>query len=841
MKNQKIALVLALAALPLVACTKASSAPASSAPASSSSSSSSSSGEKADVRANGIYNYSAIDYADKNKILGAEEGYILDNFLGGIPLYDDGGTVLYNSRLSGLLDNYIPNYGFGVGRATINADLAGDPGPYTRYFHDFQTNDPGTFNAANSTDSVTSDMNDMFTIAYYDMKPNATSDGYEWYPVLASAMPIAVDADENGFANTWEVPVHADEDGFVYNTLSAKDGIKDFAGRRIQLEDYLTMYKLTLDNGWSRATDLGDATTGFAGVSAYSDAVSAGKTPSWDSVGIQIDAAKKALKFTFNTAKDPFYAMYYVSSSMYAPLPESFITAIGGADHYGIYNDTGAGASGLNAVDSVLSTGVYMPEAIEAGKQIIFKKNTTCCVSDEYHFAGYKYSVWPGAASDSTYAYTQYKEEKNLDAVAVPASKLSAEANNPELRKTKGSTVWKFQVNSCTQAEWNALFGTNGTIDQGKDNGYQCKPIMSNINFLNGLYASINRNELATTLGRNAAQGFFSGAYDYDPLNGLAYRDSDEGKAVLADRDPDTCGYNLTKAEKLFQIAIEQEQKKGNYTGGTAAEPVTITLDSWYQTTGQISQEGGLEASYLQNAFNEACRDKYGVELVIKNQAPAVWSDVYYQHMMVGQFDFGFGAISGNTLDPLAFCNTVCSDNRSGFTLSWGTDTSACEYDEETGEGSIMYDGKAWSFDALYEAGTAGAIAVEGESTPAFTYGEDSAGGQVQIAVASLDEGVNNAEFTLSYYVDSQVLITIDKVTWYNPVTKEEAPYDVDTVVSDDDNGTITINAPVDIKDAKPYDGFAAGIICVYYTQTVLGVMTTGLEIDVTVIFVQAA
>lgn len=857
MKNKTVALVLVLAALPLVACTKNSSSSKSDASTGSASASASASNSTSvpDARANGVYNYAAASYDEKAKMIGAEEGYILDNFLGGIPLYDSGGSVLYSSRLSGLLAKYIPNYGFGVGRATINSPMSATAEPtaaYQTYYHGFETADPATYNAMNAKDSVSSDVNGMFTMSYYEQKPNAAGDNYVWYPALASAMPVALNADPTTkLATKWRVKVHANEDGYVYNTLSTKSALSAFAGTKIQLADYITPYKLCLDNAWNRATDLADPSTGFAGVSAYSSA----KTKDWSVVGIQANDTEKSIDFEFNTPKNSFYAMYYVSSGMYSPIPSTFIDALDtfktgtqtGASLLGIYNDTGTGASGLTGVDSVLSVGVYMPEAVEAGTQIVFKKNPKCCVSSDYHFDGYKEWIWTAAASTYGYAYDQYKTYGNIDAVGIPSTKLAAESGNPERRQTLGDTVWKLQVNSCTQDLWNKLFGDNGTIDQGTDNGYACKPIMSNKNFLNGLYYAVNRTELATYLGRNGSQAFFSDAYDYDPEQGLSYRSSDAGKAVLAERSPNTLGYDATQAQKLFQIAVEQEQAKGNYKGGTAADPVVITLNNWYQSQGDIDNEGGKEAAYFTTAFNAACLDKYGVKLEINNQAPTVWSDVYYKHLMVGQYDLGFGSISGNTLDPLSFCNTCCSDNRSGFTLCWGQDTSVCEYDEETGIGAIMYDGKAWSFDALYEAGNTGTVAKDGESTPAVSFYVDSEGysdGSVVVQVPALGTGTADVSVRLSYYADPKVIVKVVKIAWYNPATKAEVLFfDPTTASSDDDNGTITCTGTIDLTQAKalgsaviPGYDVSYGYFSIYYSLEIAGIASVG-ELDSQVLF----
>ena len=83
-------------------------------------------------------------------------------------------------------------------------------------------------------------------------------------------------------------------------------------------------------------------------------------------------------------------------------------------------------------------------------------------------------------------------------------------------------------------------------------------------------------------------------------------------------------------------------------------------------------------------------------------------SDVYYKKMMLGQFDIGFGSISGNSYDPINFLEVLKSDNSSGFTLNWGVDTSAVD-------GSLVWNNEAFSFDALWEAADHGVIIQDEE------------------------------------------------------------------------------------------------------------------------------
>ena len=88
--------------------------------------------------------------------------------------------------------------------------------------------------------------------------------------------------------------------------------------------------------------------------------------------------------------------------------------------------------------------------------------------------------------------------------------------------------------------------------------------------------------------------------------------------------------------------------------------------------------------------------------------------------MMLGQFDIGFGSVSGNTLDPLNFLEVLKSDNSSTFTLNWGLNTNATDPDH-----LIEYDGKLWSFDALWTVADHGGYVVDGASKPIFSYSKD--------------------------------------------------------------------------------------------------------------------
>lgn len=824
MIKRKSPLLLAFGALVLVAC-GSSSLPISSSSSSSSlppsSTSVSSEDPNADLPlANGLFNYTAADYDEKAEILGQLEKWAQDEFLAGIPMYDSGGNVLYNGRLTIPSDVFIPNYGFGVGEGTINYPMTAAQEPvaaYRSYYHAWTQNEPTSINYMDAQDAVTSDFYALISSSYYGTRFTADKSAYEWFPSLATGFPVALNLNSStGMATRWRVPVRTDA-AMVYSTLSTVPAIAAFNGRRVALADYLTPFKLMLDNQWFRATDLGSATSGFKGVSAYSRNIAAGRPADWSTVGIQLNAAENAIEFEFNVPKTAFYAMYNLSTTLFSPIPESFISTIGGPANFGKKN-----------INSTLSLGVYTMEEWQETKQVVFKKNASYYQASRYNYAGYMYTI---IAAGANVAFDEFLSGK-LDAVGVPAARIKEFKSDPRRRVTFGDTVFKLQTNATTQERWEELFGENGSILQtAPENYWDVKPVMSNKNFLNGLYFAIDRINLADQLGRNPAQAFLSDSYMIDPENGVSYRSSDAGKASIADRLPETKGYSEELAKALFVQAMNEEVAAGHYVRGTTASPTVITLKIHWQTAVSATTDGAIIKSFFEDAFNEAVE---GFQLVIDNFATANWYDVYYNSMMTGQFDFAMGAISGSPLDPLNFMEVLTSDNRTGFTLSWGADTAVPSQ-------GIRYDGKAWSYNALFAAANGGTVAEDGASATLLTMGPHPDDADLVYADELYPEvdpitgkytvrlvGTWFNELPGEVEIDFFEVLVIDYWKQYRALPGVYvASFPAADVVTKNSDGTFSITLELDIPFSNPYPADYYGfIVQVQYVVTIQGVST---------------
>ncbi|MCR5490755.1 MAG: hypothetical protein K6F32_01325 [Bacilli bacterium] len=674
--------------------------------------------------ADGVFDYTEADYEEKLDILAALENYALRNHLAGIPLYDDSSYQRFSDRITLPTTKYITNYGFGVGEATIDADgkmndavISESKSEWKSYFHGYTSTDSGTFNYWNSTGADVADRYSMVAATYYEVEMNDTKTDYQWTAGLAKqAEPIQLKRVGTGADATlevetdssvktslyWRVPLKTGDDGIVYNVADTSKWATKYRGRKVELEDYITPYKAMFDNRLARATGFGDDASGFKGVLDY---IYGGKD--WSSVGIQLNEAEGAIDFTFNTAKTMKAARTSLGSSLASPVPQEFLDDIGGVGNYGKHGDAVNGDH-TTGLDNIISCGVYIPEYWETDKRLVFKKNDLYYDKDRYHFDGVTEDVFAGASAD-TAAYQAFLNNQ-LDEVTIPVKYVKDDHNKPKVYHTQGSTILKLNINSTTEDEWEYYFGTEGTVyKHTKTEYYPVKPLMSNEFFLDGVYYSIDRAQLAEISGKNHALGYLSDAYTQDPDGEEMYRNTAQGKSVLQDiiDQSDEYGHNDSIAQDAFKMALRKGWDEGYIECG---EEYEVTCLWRYQDT--INNLGDYIKGYVEDNFNAAAKSLgfEGTTLTWINKVAGTQYTDCYTKMDHGEFDFAEGAISGNVLNPLNFMNTVCTNELAqGFCLNWGHPTEKVFADDP-----IVYNDMAWSYDALFKAATSTAVVVEG-------------------------------------------------------------------------------------------------------------------------------
>lgn len=731
MKNKNLLpLLVSLACVGTLAACNGGGTPSSSSSEPSGDPSSSGTSEAQPDGATGIFSLLNASAAEKTDILGALEKYAVNNMITGMPLFENGGYVMYNPRVVKGTENYITGYGFGILReGKLTAELTNPEVVKPTYYNTADTSDPGKINALDDQGAQVADLYDYIAGAYFGTKMNAKKDGYDWYGVLSSKdRPwivkdgVASEAtDPEEASTTWRVFVRTGEAGGIqFRSGSKVESRKAYDGRYVTLDDYLTAFKVLLCKKFNyyRGSELAKQSgySAIAGAKDYWDATSGGiNDEAFAKVGVKgghDETHGDYLDFTLGAPASRFYAMYALANSLYAPINLDFFNLVtdNGASPkaYGGYNSD----KSMTPVDNILGTSSYYLESWEEEKGIAFARNDNWyerkANSNLYQIPGVYINIWTAGKTDSNYLFNQFLDGKT-DVSGIPLSFIAQYQNDDRTTTTKGTSVFKLNVNSCDQETWNKLFGDNGTVARLGDNSYEVKPWMSNENFIKGMFFSINRTEYGAKRGRTPSTNYFSSNYMSDPENGISYNATQQHADAVADFWGDTLetgGYSLALSQAAFNKAIDELLE-----AGAVADNGKLTIESWWMEQSDIQDFAGDIEEYIEKAFNESSKaQEHHLTLDVVNKAGDVWSDVYDKHLQIGKFDLGFGSISGNSLDPLNFMEVLKSDNSSGFTLNWGKDTSAIDLD---------YKGQKWSFNSLWAAADHGVVTYKGVEVPA--------------------------------------------------------------------------------------------------------------------------
>jgi hypothetical protein len=793
--------------------------------------------------ANGLYSYKKLPNSERTNILGILERYAVSTGITGISLFENGGYSMYNPRITLGTENYIVGYGFGtLPEGNITEDLPYETNPdWARYFHTYESSDPGTLNYLNDQGAQVGDLFGYIGASFYTNFMNATKDGYDWVPELALEKPVAVnDDDGDGMATTWRFQVRTGEtDGLKYTIASEKEDRAAFNNRPVALEDYETAFKLLLtqQNQLYRGGELANASnsSAIAGAKEFYQATENGyNEDAWQKVGIKtyVEDGKNYFEVTWTGEQTQFYCMYYISSSLYMPVPQEFLDLVTVQNIWGFNNDATE-----SPVDNGLCLGAYYLERYDSDQQIVYAKNPNYVYADtKYAIPGVHVKIFTAAAEDTTAGFNEFLAG-HFDSTGIPQEFLDEYRTDPRTRSTTGTSNFKLNVNATDAETWEYLFGEEGTVTQTpKDSYWDLKPALGNSHFVKALSYSIDRLTFSTARGSIPSVDYLSSNYMIDPENGISYASTEAHKEAVQQllEDTDGYGYSIELARDYFRMALTELEAEGAYTPGTKENPTVIHIElAWMYPTHEENYHNEIK-NFFETAFNDdsVCGGVY--QLSADFWVGNAWSDVYYNKLMVGQYDLGFGSISGNPLDPIGFFNVLSSDPviSGSFTLNWGTDTN------DPAAYPIVYDGIRWSFDALYNAVNQKAITADGQDKPVITIDYTN--------ITKNEDGSYTGSFTVTTTLSDITEITITDVVCcnyerynYGDGNYDESP--VEFTVEAGENGvqTVTFTVPADLAadyatgsgtSAEPigYTGFD-----LYYDQVFDGDASTGLYYSV--------
>ena len=679
--------------------------------------------------ANGTFDFTGLSTEQRTEILGLLEAYAIREGLTGVSFYTDGAYVIYNDRVHLGTENYITNYGFGVlAEGYLDAPLESESNQaWKMYYHTINAQNPQHMNYLNDKGSETSSFYGYIAASYFTTFMNDTKDDYEWVTELAASMPEPVgELNSSGQTDHWRFELRQD---LKYSTLSTATGRGAFNGRAVQLEDFITPFKLLLNagNDYLRGEEMSTATGAslIVGANTYYNS-----TKSVNKKGILTESEAKFedvvkikayeegdkwyLEYTLGAPVNAENARYRINSSLYMPIPAEFIELVGVNAYLGNSTD-----GKLNPVDNSLSLGPYTLERWE-DMQIVYKKNTNYVHSaGKYQIEGLHIRIFPAALEDVNAAF-EYFLDGNTDAGTVSPAYVNQYKGDPRTREVPDSSVFKLNFNALDQETWLQFFGEDGSVKKTPANKYwTCEPAMNNSFFRSALSYSINRLELAGKTGRLASLNFFANSYISDTENGISYNSTEAHEKAIAQllEGTDDGGYSLELARDYFRMALDELEAAGKITRGTKSNPTVINIQIAWQTAADEESLHAYVKQYWEDAFNDnsvhgGCY-KLNVEFWVGN----VWSDAYYEKMLVGQFDVGMGSIDGSLLDPLGYMEVLSSDPTisGGFTLNWAIDTN------DPNAGLLVYNGMRWSYDALLESTQKASIVENGKLGSLFT------------------------------------------------------------------------------------------------------------------------
>lgn len=743
----------------------------------------------ASPKASGGYNFSAAatesQRNNRTEILGKLEKYAMDTHLTGISLFENGGYMLYSDRAKALLGNrqYITGYGYGLLSDSDNAFTSklrgsGVDTKYPYHYHTASSSDPLTINALDAAGSQVSDLSSYITSSYFSMKLNEGKNKAVWYATLADGRIHTYDEsikapkmfhtgahNDTDMYTGWRIYLRTNDQKVAYRFNGSAANQSKFNNLKVQLEDYefILRFLLTGSHNLKRGNEMAaDTSYGIKGAQRYnSETKNIQDNEECKKIWNQLKADGKLgivtghedgthdyaeggkypvgdyIEFTLLNPIDAFTAMYTLSSSLYSPIPESFMKMVGenkdgvvdgkevyrAASRYGKFNNNNEVPTNLfnNIVESTICLGAYFLEEWVKKEKTVFTHNEGWWeYPDRYKIAGVRIKI-DEAITENTDAYYDEFKAGNLDACSLPQKHMDEKTSAKEV---EGDSVFKLNVNSCTEEQWEERFGAKGTISSGHT--WNVKPWMSNDNFLNGLFWAIDRRAFAEKRGVRPSINYFSDSYMSDPQQNISYNSTTahknavknyHGKELDEDgNERDNYGYDLDKAISYFKTAVAQLVKENRKSGqpklqyGTYDQPNEITIEIWWMYQSDISEYGVDIKSYFETAFNDFSVSQGRIKLNVINRAVTVWEYVYDQHLQVGEFDLGFGAISGNTYNPLNFLEVLKSDNSSTFTLNWGADTGAVDEKHP-----LVYGGEKYSFDALWEVADHGGVVEQGQ------------------------------------------------------------------------------------------------------------------------------
>lgn len=642
-------------------------------------------------KANGLYDFSDLNYTEIAKIYAAAENYLLENVYAGVPLFTGATRMMFSSRVELFSPSYNGVLGFGVPFSKLNADDSnvimsgntyGNANEFT--FRSVYNQDPDLLNPWKNDNSYNDEFIKQFNGTLYDRFFDDTKTGFKLQPSLAESDPIPINPTViNGqtYAKVWQIPVKNNLT-WKYHPNTNLSGLP--SGHEVlNAEDFLWSYRYALQQQWFRArTGGGDFVSNqIKGASEFL----AGSIGIHE-VGLRLSSgSSNTLEIEYTTDKTAFDVKYQFSSPSLSPLNQQLLQKLTPE----VY---------ATSPESAPSSGVYYLDSWTLGEQLTFKKNLNHPLKEMYHYTGLHYQFMTG-----TDLIFQAFLDGKLDVVNLPTNRTLEYALDSRIKTIPTSTTYRLVINGFgTEERRDAYIESHPDVPINPN--FVPEPILMYKEMRQALYYGFDRYEAAVNQAKIYVPAYtiFTNNYFIDVIHGVSIRTLPAGAAILAKYGQNNHGFVPDKAISLFEQAVKQAIAEGYYEPGTASNYTVISLDLTYSSSGNQALQTMAQQIKLQ--YESRLIDPTNYVKIQINLLDVAFPSSYYNFMQKANTDLGIAGISGSVPNTQGLLSYYTDDNRSNFTMDFGIDTTSANIPIAylNASGQMVYE--IWSYNALVSA-----------------------------------------------------------------------------------------------------------------------------------------
>lgn len=638
--------------------------------------------------AQGTYDLSNLSGESKAMIYNAMEDYVLENVIGGVPLYTNANYYMFSNRIDLLSETYNAAFGFGQDFSTLNADDStvlmnqstyGEIDAYTfrtTYQYSFETSMWNPYE-----DDLSSSIIKYIHGSLYNIEMDESKAGFTYNAELAKDMPVAIDGDlldGDMHARVWQITVKDNLKWNLHTDASSQFSTDDYLD--LDASDFIWTWQKALEEKWYRAISGGNdfISNGILNADNYNN----GTITDINQVGLRLANDKdNTIEIEFSESKSIEDVI-----SMFAQLDKSPLNQ----ELYNFVDNHMIEAFGTTP-QTIASSGPYMLDSVDHDQTVLLKHNPEYIHSDAYHYTGIQLRLM-----DKNEAFTAFLAGE-LDVAAVPADQVLAYLHDEKMIGAPSGSTWRMVINGFESIEArDEFFSFNPIPENIRD--WEPEPILQYIEMKQALYYGFNREDISNTY--IPAYTYFSKHYIVD-TDGTSIYSKETGQALL-DKYQSTDDY-LHKASTLFHEALEKALADGYYTSeienATQDHPFLIELELTYTATDNdifnayiAALKSDLEDSLFDHQLN------VGVDIKLNG---VEFPSSYTEYMIYAATDLGIVSRAG-----MSYVNDLNQyrDDYREVPLNFGIDTSTAniEISYLNHDNEMVYE--IWSYNAMCEA-----------------------------------------------------------------------------------------------------------------------------------------